>query len=674
PIEVFTDSWQRPEPLGSFGLEEEVAALAGCEHLSFSPRVAVTPETTQAGSPSGYTVDIHVPQNEDPTGLATPDLKRAVVSLPSGTVVSPSVADGLQGCTDDSRRPPGTAEDQFGLASTDAASCPAASQIGTVQIVTPLLLSPLQGEVFLARPECGPCTPSDAREGRMIRLLLQAQGSGVTVKLVGSTSIDQATGQLTMTFDEDPQLPFEDLRLTLDGGPRAPLANASACGVPLAASAQLTPYSSEAPAQQPSEPFELTGCPAPGFNPSFLAGTTNNQAGAFSPETLTISRTDQDQALSALTVRTPPGLLAMLSKAPPCPEAQAQAQACGPQSQIGTASVGIGPGPDPFLVHGIIYLTGPHDGAPFGLSIVVPAVAGPLDLGTIDVRAAIGVDPRTAALTIASDPLPQSLDGVPLQIKTVNLEIQRAGGFVSNPTNCRPLTITGRLQSTQGSVAVVSSPFQAANCATLPFTPTLTALTHAHTSKALGAYLHVKLVSRPGQANLAKIKLDLPRQLSVRATTMRKACAAVVFAASPARCPAGSVVGSATAVTPVLRNPLRGRIYLVSHGGAATPDLAIMLQGEGVVLRLDGQTSVRGGVSSSAFRSLPDAPISTFDLVLDEGPHSALGANLPRRAKGSMCGQSLAMPIAITGQNGAVIKRTGKIAIWRCPKHKPRRR
>jgi uncharacterized repeat protein (TIGR01451 family) len=664
PIEAFTDSWQSPQPLGSFTPELEIAPLTGCEHLSFSPSIAVVPEITQAGAPSGYTVDIHVPQNEDPGGFATSDLKRAVVSLPAGTVISPSLADGLKGCS----------SDQFGLDSTDAASCPAASQIGTVQIATPLLSSPLQGDVFLAQPDCRPCTPSDAQEGRMIRLLLQAHGAGVTVKLEGAVSVDQATGQLTVDFDEAPQLPFEDLRLTLNGGSRAPLANQSVCGAPLSATAQLTPYSGQAPAQQSSEPFELSGCPAPQFSPSFIAGTTNNQAGAFSPETVTLARTDQDQNLEAITVRMPPGLLAMLSKVTPCAAVQAQAQACGPQSDIGAATVGVGPGSDPLFVHGDVYLTGPHDGAPFGLSIVVAVVAGPLDLGTLDIRAAINLNPSTAALTITSDPLPQSLDGIPLQIKTVNLDIDRERGFIVNPTNCRPWTIIGMLRSAKGSIAAVSSRFQAANCATLPFRPKLTALTHAWTSKALGVYLHVKLVSGPGQANIAKLKLNLPKQLPARLTTLRKACPASVFAANPAGCPAGSVVGTATAVTPVLANPLRGPVYLVSHGGAVVPALAIMLHGEGVTLRLDGQTSISDGITSSAFRSLPDAPISTLDLVLNEGPHSALAANLPRSAGRRMCGQSLAMPIAITAQNGAVVKQTTKIAVSGCAKHRPARR
>ncbi|MGD0452464.1 MAG: hypothetical protein ABSB69_02600 [Solirubrobacteraceae bacterium] len=672
PVRIRTDSWQNPEPSsplepeppGRFltelnGNKLHLLATTGCEQLSFTPSLALAPETTQAGAPSGYTIDVHVPQNEDPTALATPDLRRAVVSLPAGAVISPSVANGLQGCS----------PEQFGLRSLASASCPPQSQIGTVKITTPLLSSPLEGQVFVGQPECAPCTPSDAQQGRLIRLLLQAQGSGVTVKLEGATSIDQSTGQLTATFDEAPQLPFEDLKLTLDGGQNAPLANPSTCGVPLTAASQLTPYSSEQPATPSSEPFEVTGCASPRFQPSFVAGTTNNQAGAFSPLTVTLSRTDQDEDLSGVTVHLAPGLLGMLSKVALCAEAQARAGACGPQSEIGSATVGAGPGASPLFLDGHVYLTGPYEGAPFGLSIVVPAVAGPLNVGTIDVGARIEVNPRTAALTIASDPLPQSLDGIPLQIKTINLDVDRQG-FVFNPTNCQPREIEGALTSSAGATAPVSSRFQAANCATLAFKPRLSGLAHAKTSKADGAYLHMRLESAPGQANIASVKVDVPKQLPVRLTTLQKACAAAVLEANPAGCPAASVVGSVTVITPVLRHALVGPAYLVSHGGAHTPDLEFVLQGEGVTIDVVGQTIIKHGVISGVFRSLPDVPISTLGLVLNVGPHSLLTANLPAKAKRSLCGQSLAMSIALTGQNGAVVKQTKKITVSGCPKRK----
>ncbi len=670
-VAVRRDSWQSPEQLNppnrNHPAPSTKAALTeartGCEHLSFAASLALAPETTQAGAPSAYTVALHVPQNESPTALATPDLRDATVSLPAGVVLSPSVANGLQACT----------PAQFAVRSLAPATCPPQAQIGTVKIATPLLSSPLEGAVFVGQPECAPCTPSDAQEGRLLRLLVQAQGSGVTVKLEGATSIDQSTGQLTARFSELPQLPFEQIQLTLNGGPRAPLANGQDCADALAASSSLTPYSSESAARPTSEPFQLSGCTAPRFQPSFVAGTTDNEAGAASPLTVTLSRADQDEELDGVSVRLPPGLLAVLSKVQQCSDAQARAGACAPQSQIGTATVGAGPGADPlFLEHGHIYLTGPYEGAPFGLSIVVPAVAGPFNLGTIALGARIEVSSSTSALSIVSDPLPQSLDGIPLQLKTVNLNIDRPG-FVLNPTSCEPLAIEGTLTSTGGASARVSSRFQAADCAQLAFKPKLTALTHSRTSKANGAYLHVRLVTQPGQANVAKLKVDLPRQLPSRLSTLQHACVAAVLETNPAECPAASIVGTATVISPVLQGPLVGPAYVVSHGGSASPELELVLQGEGVTIDVVGHTTIRRGVIAAAFEALPDVPISSFDLVLDEGPHSLLAADLPASARRSMCRQRLPMAITITAQNGAVIKRTPTIAVWRCTTHRARR-
>jgi hypothetical protein len=664
PVSATGDSWQGPDEQPLPLLREAwLQPVTGCEQLSFNPSLTLAPETTQADTPSGYTVALHIPQDEEPSALATPDLRNATVSLPAGVVLSPSGADGLLACS----------PAQFAAKSLAAASCPPQSQIGTAKIATPLLTSPLEGQIFVGEPECAPCTTSDAQQGRLLRLFVQARGSGVTVKLEGSASIDQSTGRLTASFEELPQLPLEEVQLAFNGGPRAPLANESTCGPPLSASAWLTPYSSEWPARAASTPFALSGCPVPQFHPSLVAGTTDNRAGAFSAMTVTLSRTDQDEDLENVSVHLPPGLLAILSKVQLCPEAQARAGACGAGSEVGTATVGAGPGADPlFLKGGHVYVTGPYEGAPFGLSIVVPAVAGPFDLGTIDVGARIEVNPSTAALSIVSDPLPQSLDGIPLQIRTVNLEIDRED-FMFNPTSCQPLAVEGTLVSSGGITAAVSSRFQAADCAALAFKPKLTALTHATASKAGGVHLHVRITSAsaPDTANIAAVKLDLPRRMVPRLSTLQRACTAAVFEANPASCPAASAVGTATVLTPLVRQPLSGPVYVVSHGRAATPEIALVLHGEGVILDLVGQTSVKGGVASAAFRSLPDAPISELDLMLDAGPHSLLAANLPAQAHGSMCGQSLAMPVELTGQDGAVIKQTTSIAISGCakPKH-----
>jgi hypothetical protein len=675
-IDAVVDSWQNPGIHGEDGLANladpnwmmsrtSLPRLTGCALLSFGPSIAVAPEVTQAEAPSGYTISLRVPQTDDPNVLATPNLKRAVVALPAGTVVSPSAANGLKGCSDE----------KFGLHSTPAANCPAASQIGRLKIASPLLSTPLEGQAFLGAPNCSPCSPSDAQEGRMIRLFLQAQGSGVSIKLAGAVSVDQSTGQLTTTFDNNPQLPFSELELVLNGGSRAPLANPATCG-PATTTADLMPWSTPfTPDATPTSFFNVTGCGTSQFIPSFAAGTTNNQAGGFSPFVATVSRPDGNQALSGISVQTPPGLLGMLSRIPLCGEPQAAQGACPTASQIGHVITSAGPGPAPISLpeagkaQAPVYLTGPYKGAPFGLAIVVPAEAGPLNLGTVFVRAAINVDPHTAQITVTSDPLPQQLDGIPIQIRAVSVAIDREG-FIFNPTDCEPLSVHGVATSAQGTSVGLSNRFQSVNCGVLSFKPTFALSSQARTSKASGASLHVKVTSGTGQANIGKVKVDLPRRLPSRLTTLQKACLDSVFNVNPAACPAASLVGTATAHSPVLSVALTGPAYLVSHGGAAFPDLVIVLEGEGVTLELEGLTNISHGITSSTFRSVPDAPISTFELNLPEGPHSVLTANLPTGARGSLCGQSLVAPTAITGQNGAAIKQNTKIAVTGCPKHR----
>lgn len=658
---VEDDTWEDPS-LEAFPEELlPTSAITGCEQLPFTPSLTLAPETTQAGAPSGYTLGVRLPQNESPSALASADVRSVQVALPAGVTLSPSFANGLQACSHEQFAPPPSERN-----TAAPAACPSRSQIGTVKIATPLLASPLEGEVYVGEPACTPCGPTDAQEGRLLRLLVQAQGAGLTVKLEGAASIDQATGQLTVRFEQIPQLPFEDVQLTLDGGANAPLVNSSsACGTPLTASARLTPYGGETPAQPTSEPITLVGCPSPRFQPAFTAGTTNDDAGAFSPLAVAFARGEGEEGLRSFSVRLAPGLLAMLSKVHPCPEAQAQVSACIPQSQIGTVTITAGAGADPLQLTGSVYLTGPRAGAPFGLSIVVPAVAGPLSLGTIEVGASIAVNPRTAALSIVSEPLPQSVDGIPLQIRTVALDIDRAG-FVFNPTDCRTLAIAGTLTSAQGATAAVSSRFQAADCATLRFRPRLTALTHAHAGRQDGVHLHVRVVSASGQANIAELKLDLPKRMVPRLSTLQEACPVSVFDDDPASCPASSVVGSATVLTPLVRQPFDGPVYVLSRGGKAAPEIALVLQGEGIVLEVVGEAKVRKGIESVAFRALPDVPFSELDVLLDAGRHSLLGANLPAKAHGSLCAGRLAMPSEITAQDGAVVKQTTIVSVSGC--------
>jgi hypothetical protein len=651
PLEsaLLVDSWQGEHASAK---SPSAPAMTECEGLQFEPSVSVVPSTAQAHAPTSYDITVQMPSDQSPDGRAAAELRSASIALPAGTVISPSATAGLQACSDG----------EFAVKASTATACPPASELGSVLIKTPLLANAMEGALFLGTPECGPCTGQDAEAGRMIRVLVQAAGSGVLVKLHGSISVDQSTGRLTLAIDESPQLPLEELELTLNGGSTALLANPSDCGVSLKGSAQLTPYSSETATELSGAPIALTGCQAPQFAPGFTAGTVSNQAAGFSPAVVSISRTDQDQALERFTVKMPPGLLGLLSKVPACPPAAAQAGACPAQSQVGAVNVAAGPGEAPLQLKGSVFLTGPYGGAPFGLSIVVPAQAGPIDLGTINIAAGIEVNPATAALTIVSGPVPQSLAGIPLQIRALTLDIDREG-FIVNPTDCRPRAIDATLASAQGASAAVATHFQVAGCAKLAFKPRLTALADAKTTRLGGAYVHVKVVSGPGQANVGKVKLDLPRALPSRLTTLQGACLEATFKADPAHCPTGSILGTGAVTTPFLRGLLTGPIYLVSHGGRAFPDLDAVLQGEGVTLILTGTAGFAGGGSYEAFRTLPDAPISTLDLMFPRSAHSAFAANV------NLCKRALRMPVEITGQNGAVVKQTTTIAVAGCPGH-----
>jgi hypothetical protein len=662
---VSVDSWQEtgvfvpPTPAeASFGL------VTGCDKLSFHPSLAVAPDSAQAAAPSGYGVSIESPQNENPEGLATPAVRDVTVSLPTGTSISSSAADGLQACS----------EEQVGLRSvspvvfsTEPVSCPEASQIGTVQVETPLLSKPLTGSAYIAQQNTNPAwntgapLPNANPFGSLFAMYIVAEGSGVRLKLAGEMHADPVTGQLTATFRQAPQQPFSVLSLHLNGGSRAPLANPTQCGEAVA-NALLVPYSGGVPAAL-SSAFKVEGCPAPRFDPSFLAETTSNQAGGFSPFAVAFSRTDQDQDLAGLSVKAPPGLLGILKSVPLCPEPAASTGACGSESMIGHVTVGSGPGTTPLYLGGRVFLTGPYAGAPFGLSIVVPAKAGPFDLGNVVVRARIDVDPETSQIVITSDPLPQIIDGIPLQVKVVNVVVDRPG-FMFNPTSCSVKSVEGTLASTQGALAKVSSRFQAAGCQGLPFKPSFTVSSQAKTSRREGASLHVRIAYPSGtQANIRSVAVSLPKQLPARLSTIQQACPDSTFNANPAACPAGSLIGTGTAATPVLAQPLTGPVYLVSHGGAAFPDIVMILQGQNVRVDLTGSINIaKNGITSSTFASVPDVPIASFDLVLPEGPHSALSAT------GSLCAKPLTMPTTIDAQNGAQIAQKTKINITGCKK------
>jgi hypothetical protein len=688
---VSADSWAQPGAFVDVPTKEAMQALDGCNKLPFSPQISVSPDEGTGSTPSGLNVDIHVPQAlvTDGTALAESNVKNTTVALPEGVILNASSADGLQACSDAqigfTGVNPTSGVDEF---TPGAPSCPEQAKIATVKIKTPLLPEALEGDVYLASPQ-NFAGSLENPFGSLVAMYIVAEDpkAGVLVKLPGKVVPNPLTGQLISTFEDTPQFPFEELELHFFGGERAPLATPGLCGS-YTTTASITPWS-ENPPSEPSSSFGILSGPelqtASGpqtvacsnplpFNPTLESGTTNINAAGFSTLDTTLSREDGQQNLSSVQLHYPNGVSGLLNGVALCPEAQANAGTCGPESEIGETTVSVGLGGDPFTVTGgKVYITEKYGGAPFGLSIVNPAKAGPFVLQEgkpVVVRAKVEVNPITAGLTVTTDPpgsahsIPSIIEGIPLEIKHVNVTVNRLG-FTFNPTNCTPSKITGTVDSTQGTSSPVSIPFQVTNCASLKFEPKFAVSTSGKTSRNNGASLHVNLSYPPGaigkDANIGKIKVDLPRQLPSRLTTLQKACTSAQFEANPAGCPTDSRVGQAKAITPLIPVPLEGPAYFVSYGGAKFPELVMVLQGYGVTLDVHGETYIsKAGITSSTFNTVPDAPVGSFELTLPEGPDSALAAN------GNLCKSKLAMPTAFVGQNGAEIHESTPIEVTGC--------
>lgn len=676
------DSWQDPgthlfyEPK-DFG--HSMQSLDGCGRLPFDPQFSIALDVQSTSSPAGLTVKVHETQeaSENPAGLAAADIKSTTVTLPEGFTLNASSANGLEACSEGEigfLPEASSSEQKIFTPTLPSAFCPTASKVGTVKIKVPVIANPLEGAMYLAKQGENPF-------GGLVATYIVAEDpvSGVLVKLAGKVDLDESTGRVTATFENTPQAPIEDLEVHLFGGPLAPFATPAHCGL-YASTATFVPWSGNAAASS-SQTASITsgvhGGPCPAqlpFAPGLTAGTSNNKAGAFSPFTSTISREDGSQNVESVSLRLPPGLSALLPGVKLCEEAQANGGSCGAESLIGHSSVSVGVGSQPVSVTGgQVFLTGPYNGAPFGLSIVVPAKAGPFDLGTVVVRASLAIDRHTAQVTVTTGSIPRILKGIPIQLKRVNVVIDRPN-FTINPTNCHPLEVRGSVFSYEGASFSASVPFQAVNCATASFAPKFTASISGHSTKANGVSLTTKLTMPPAaqgaHANIAKAKVVLPVQLPTRLSTLHQACPVHTFETNPASCPPGSLVGHGIARTPVLPVPLVGPAYLVSHGGEAFPALTVVLQGYGVTYELVGTTLIRKGITSTSFKTVADVPVSTFELTLPAGKFSALAANLPVNAKGSFCGRKLTMPTAFVGQNGAETHQATPIAVSGCAKVK----
>ena len=646
------DTWDIPGEYAEASVE--LPPIEGCNALSFEPTIEARPTTILADAPSGFEFHLNLPQNEEFEGVASAELKEAVLNLPEGLTVNPSIAKGLMGCT----------EAQVGLHSQAPAACPDASTIGSAEVHTPLLPQPLKGFVYLAAPHQNP-------SGSLLAAYLVVEGEGVWIKLPGNIQPNAQTGRLSVKFAENPQLPFENLQVDLFGGALGALRTSPVCGT-FEVGSTITPFSApeSGPPATPKTSFntdtaahEGEACPTSAgaeLNaPRLRAGTETPQAGTYSPFTLRLVREDGSQEVSGVETSLPKGLVGRLAGIPYCSDAAIAAAAnksgaeekasssCPAASEVGTVDVASGAGPTPINIPGHVYLAGPYKGAPLSVAIVTPALAGPFDLGTVVVRAALYVNPETAQVTARSDEIPHILQGIPLDVRSVTMKLSHPN-FTLNPTNCEESSFTGVATSVLGQVAPLTQRFQVGGCAALPFAPKLTFRISGSTKHTGTPALTATLSTKPGEANVASTSITLPHSEFLEQAHLKSPCPKQVFAEGSAlgeKCPSASIYGYAKAVSPLVEKPLEGPVYLRTAPGRHFPDLVVALNGQ-IDIALAGHVESVPGQLRTSFETVPDAPISRFTLTLDGG-HKGLIANST-----NLCAAAQHVNVQMAGQNG----------------------
>ncbi len=658
--------------------------INGCNALEFSPSLQARPTTNVADSASGLDVDLHVPQDETcdsgpPVSCenAEAHLKDTTVALPAGLVINPSGANGLGACS----------EAQFGFTAkegevihttADPATCPDASKLGTVEVDSPLLDHPLKGSVHIATPYANPFNSLLA-----LYITLDDPATGIVVKLAGEVHADPNTGRLTTTVLHNPQLPFEDFRLHFFGGAQGALRTPATCGT-YQTTSSLTPWSApdSGPPAAPQDSWAITQAPGGGAcptsqgarpnSPDLDAGSLSPIAASYTPAVVNLRRPDGSQEFSTVNLTLPQGMTGKLAGVSQCPDSALAAAAqksgneekaspsCPANSRIGTVDVSAGAGPAPYHAQGTAYLTPPYKGAPLGMAIVTPATAGPFDLGTVVVRAALQLDRNTGQITAVSDRIPAILQGIPLDVRSARIAIDRAD-FTRNGTSCDPLSFNGQLASTLGQVASLSERFQLGECGRLAFKPKLGIRLIGGTKRGAHPALKATL-TMPEGANIAKAAVALPKSEFLDQAHIGTVCTRVQFAA--AECPAASVYGRATATSPLVDYPLSGPAYLRSSNNKL-PDLVIALKGPpsqpievDAVARID---TVKGGIRST-FEAVPDLPVSSFTLEM-EGGRKGLLQNSTNICKGTHKATA-----QFDGQNGKVADLSPVLRNGKCPK------
>jgi hypothetical protein len=651
-VAVSMTSYQLPGQI--FTKSALMAPTTECQGLPLAPHLEARPTTDVAGAPTGLKTRLVIPQHEDAGELSTATMREARVTLPEGMAINPSAADGLAVCSDE----------QVHLHQEADAECPDASKLGSAIIDSPAIANPFEGSLYQRAP---------GGKGNQFRLWLISDDLGLHIKIPGEVKPDPQTGQLTVVFAGLPQVPVQGIDIDIWGGARAPLKNPDACGTYQTTSV-FTPWSSDPPAES-TDSYSIDRAPNGGpcptaatdepNSPGFEAGTTRPIAATFSPLVLRLRREDGSQPFGKLEVTMPPGLLGKLAGVSECPDAALEAAAarsgaeeeatpsCGPGSLIGTARAAAGAGPAPFWTQGKVYLAGPYKGAPLSVAIITPATAGPFDLGNVVVRSALHVDPESGRITVESDPIPQLVEGVPLNLRTIAVDVDR-DQFILNGTSCEPLSFQGEATSVFNSIAPLSARFQLAECARLPFKPKLSLALEGSTKRSAHPVLSADLTARPGDANIGRAQVKLPHAAFLDNAHIGTACTRVQFAAD--KCPKRSVYGTAWARTPLLDYRLSGPVYLRSSNHLL-PDLVIKLKGPAahplefdLVGRID---SVKGSLRNT-FETVPDAPVSRFHLQLFGGERGLieLSDGLCRNRRAS---------IEFGAQNGRRIKSTPNV-------------
>ncbi len=622
-----------------------------CNELTFNPSQSIEPTTHAADSPSGAEFRLTVPQFESPSVPSPSELKAAVVTLPKGFTLAPNVTNGKLTCSE--------AEAQMGAyASTEEGHCPEDSKIGTISVETPVLPGPLDGAVYLGEP----------KPGNRFRLFLLFDGFGVHIKLAGTATPDPVSGQIHISFQNLPQAPFESFNMHIFGAERGSLDTPTQCGK-YEVTSEWTPWDSALSNQTSRQFFTIdegpNGSPCPNgprpFHPGFQATATANTGGAHTDFWLNLLREDGEQNLSGLTVTTPSGFAATLKGLTYCPDSAIAAAAleshlgieershpsCPASSYVGELTAGGGPGSHPLYLPGKAYLAGPYKGAPLSFVFITPAVSGGYDLGDVVIRVAVHVNPETAQVTTVSDPLPQIYQGIPLRLRQVFVDLNRPG-FALNPTDCEPLSVTAQVSGDEGAAFTATQPFQVANCAALPFKPSLALVLSGSTKQAGNPALTATLTTTPGEANISRTQVTLPHTELVDNAHINDPCTRVQFSEGKTpgeKCPPGSILGFAKAATPLLDKPLEGPVYLRSTGRAGLPDIVAALNGQ-IDIALDGHVDSVGGRLRTTFETVPDAPVTKFTLSLDGG-RKGLIENSP-----GLCAHTLHVTAAISGQNG----------------------